>query len=310
MTTAHTKFSLARRLKLQQIALFDKIVDVGSLLAASRELHMTQPALSKSIQELESHFGRPLLVRTRRGVVPTEFGRMLHGHCQALLSELRLLADDLNAWNTGVSGQVIVGSLISASAQLLPQAVTRLRETAPDVVVEVRVGINETMFEALARGELDVVVGLLPASAGNPLLEHVPLYDENLSAVVGRQHPLAGRPRVDPSQLARADWILPTPESEAMQPTQQFFDALGIDRPARVVESVSILTNVGMLAQSQMVALMPSSVARQFARLGLLSVLPLEPPVLFGRIGYTLCRGRTPTPATERMIRALHDVVA
>ena len=78
-----------------------------------------------------------LLVRTRRGVVPTEFGRMLHGHCQALLSELRLLADDLNAWNTGVSGQVIVGSLISASAQLLPQAVTRLRETAPDVVVEV-----------------------------------------------------------------------------------------------------------------------------------------------------------------------------
>lgn len=305
-----SKHSLARRLKLQQIAIFDKVVSCGSLLAASRELHMTQPALSKAVQELEEHFGRALFVRTRRGVQPTDFGRMLHAHCQSLLSELRLLADDLNAWNAGVSGQVIVGTLIAASAQLLPSAVLRLREIAPNVVVEVRVGINETMFEALARGELDVVVGLLPALDSGGTLEHVPLYEENLCAVVGRQHPLASRPTVEAAQLESADWIVPTPASEAIHPTTQFFEVLGMKRPVRIVESVSMLTNLGLLMQSQMIALMPFSVAREFVRLGLLSVLPLGHTSPFGRIGYTVYKGRAPSPATERLLLALRETVA
>ncbi|MGD9943804.1 MAG: LysR substrate-binding domain-containing protein [Burkholderiaceae bacterium] len=303
-----SKQSLARRLKLQQMAIFDKVLSSGSLLAASRELHMTQPALTKAIQELEEHFGRPLLIRTRRGVQATEFGRMLHTHCQSLLSDLRLLADDLNAWNAGISGQVIVGTLIAASAQLLPTAVLRMREIAPQVVVEVRVGVNETMFQALARGELDVVVGLLPAVEVDPNLEHVALYDETLCAVVGRQHPLATQPQIEPAQLESADWVIPTPASEAIHATAQFFEALGIRPPAHSVESVSLLTNLGLVLQSQMVALMPFSVARQFVRTGLLSILPLGHGSPFGRIGYTTYRGREPTPAGERLLLALREV--
>ena len=158
----HSKLSLARRLKLQQLAIFEQVVNTGSILAASRKLHMTQPAVSKSIRELEGHFDQELFTRGKRGVRLTDFGELLQRHSQSLLANLRFLADDINAWNSGVSGQVVVGTLISASALLLPKAVVRLREMAPNVVVTVRVGSNDVLFPELARGRVDVVVGLLP----------------------------------------------------------------------------------------------------------------------------------------------------
>jgi len=302
-----SKQSLARRLKLQQLMIFERVLACGSLLAASRELHMTQPAISKAIQELEDHFGQALLVRSSRGVVPTDFGLMLRHHSESLLADLRFLADDLNAWNTGLSGKVVVGSLLSASAQLLPQAIIRMREIAPNVTVQVRVGVNEKLFPELARGELDIVVGLIPAHESASPYEHVTLYDETLCAVVGREHPLAAANAVDVARLESMDWIVPTSESEAMHAVVHFFEALGIHKPRHTIESVSIMTNLGLLVDSNMIALMPLNVARKFVRLGLLSVLPLGRDIAFGHVGYTLARGRAVTPATQRLVLALRE---
>lgn len=304
----HSKFSLARRLKLQQLAIFEKVVNTGSILGASRELHMTQPAVSKSIHELEGHFDQALFTRGKRGVRLTEFGELLQRHAQSLLAELRFLADDVNAWSTGVSGQVVVGTLISASARLLPKAIVRLRETAPNVIVTVRVGSNNVLFPELARGQVDVVVGLLPGESPSPVLTHVALYDEMLCAVVARHHALALDTAIDAQQLQDMAWIVPTPESAAMRSAQLFFEAAHLVMPKRIVESVSILTNLGLLLESSMVALMPYAVAEQFVRSGVLSILPLGVVSSFGKVGYTLCTDRPPTAATQRLLLALQEI--
>ncbi|SFC05577.1 DNA-binding transcriptional regulator, LysR family [Polaromonas sp. OV174] len=306
----HSKLSLARRLKLQQLAIFEQVVNTGSILAASRELHMTQPAVSKSIHELEGHFDQALFTRSKRGVRLTEFGELLQRHARSLLAELRFLADNANAWNTGVSGQVVVGTLISASASLLPKAVVRLRETAPNVVVTVRVGSNDVLFPELVRGEVDVVVGLLPGESPNRALTHVPLYDETLCAVVARHHPLALDTSIDVQQLQDMVWIIPTPESAAMRSAQLFFAAAHMVVPKRIVESVSILTNLGLLLESSTIALMPYAVAEQFVRSGLLSILPLGVASPFGKVGYSLFADRPPTAATQRLLAALQEVGA
>jgi DNA-binding transcriptional LysR family regulator len=306
----HTKLSLARRLKLQQVAIFEVVVSLGSIAAAARSLHMTQPAVTKSMHELEGHFGQALFTRSKRGVKLTEFGTLMQRHAQSLLGDLRVLADDVNAWQSGVSGQVVVGTLISGSAILLPRAVARLRETTPNVIVTVRVGSNDVMFPELARGELDLVVGLLPDTGPHDGLSQVPLYAETLCAVVARRHPLAAQLVIDPPALEAFSWVVPTPESAAWRPALLFFDAIGLALPKRIVESVAILTNLGLLLETPMIALMPRLVAEQFVRAGLLSILPLGVASPFGMVGYTVNTGHTPSAAAQRLMLALEEAGA
>lgn len=311
----HSRLSLARRLRLQQLAVFEKVVEMGSILAASRELAMTQPAVSKSIHELEQQLDGLLFVRGKRGVVLTEFGSLFERHTKTLLAELRYLADDLNDWQTGISGHVIVGTLITASATLLPEAITRLRQAVPDVVVTVRVGPNSMLFPALARGELDVVVGVLPEDASVVLrdnierarLTHVPLYEESLRVVVGRKNALARRRKISLADMHELEWIVPTQDSAAYPSVRAFFEKEGLAMPRRVVESVSILTNLGLVSSGSMAALMPQSAAERFAQAGLLAILPLEGLNAFSDVGYTVRSDRTPSAAAQHFLTALRD---
>ncbi|MEO6031888.1 MAG: LysR substrate-binding domain-containing protein [Burkholderiaceae bacterium] len=308
----HSRGSLARRLRVQQLVVFEQVVHSGSILGASRELAMTQPAVSKSIRELEQQLDGVLFVRSKRGVVLTEFGVLFERHTQTLLGELRHLADDLNAWQTGASGHVNVGTLITASATLLPEAIMQLRKSVPDVVVTVRVGPNSVLFPALARGDLDVVVGFLPETGSadpgdvdRARLTHVALYKEALCVVLGSHDALARRRKIGLAELHEREWIVPTQDSVAYPSVRRFFEKQGLELPRRVVESVSILTNLGLLAGGSMVALMPQSAAERFAKAGLLTVLPLEGLGPFSDIGYTVRADRAPSAAVQRFLAAL-----
>lgn len=312
----HSRLSLARRLRLQQLTVFEKVVEMGSILAASRELAMTQPAVSKSIHDLEQQLDGLLFVRGKRGVVLTEFGSLFERHAKTMLAELRYLAEDLNDWQSGASGHVIVGTLITASGTLLPEAITRLRQAVPDVVVTVRVGPNSTLFPALARGELDVVVGVLPDDASAVLgedierarLTHVALYEEALCIVVGRQNALARRRKIRLADLHELEWIVPTQDSVAYPSVKALFEKDGLGMPRRLVESVSILTNLGLVSSSSMVALMPQSAAQRFAQAGLVAILPLQGLSPFSDVGYTVRSDRSPSAATQRFLTSLREV--
>lgn len=312
----HSRLSLARTLKLHQLAVFEKVTEAGSIMAASRELAMTQPAVSKSIHELERHLGEPLFVRGKRGVALTEFGVAFEHHAKPLLAELRYLAEGLNAWRNGTSGHVIVGTLLTASTALLPDAIARLLEATPDITFEVRVGTNATLFPALARGDLDIVIGFLPA-LNDPVLPpderarltHVTLYDEALCAVVARQHPVRRRRKIALEDLHALHWILPTPDSVAYGTARAMFEQVGLPLPRRVVHSVSILTNIALLRRSAMVALMPLSAVTAFQQAGLVAVLPMGSLGVFGTVGYTVRSDRPQGAVLNRLTTALRDSI-
>ena len=97
--------SLARRLRLQQLMIFVKVIECGSVLAASRELAMTQSAISKSIQELENQLGASIFTRGKKGMRLTEFGAVFENHAKLMLAQLRYLAEDLNSWKSGATGR-------------------------------------------------------------------------------------------------------------------------------------------------------------------------------------------------------------
>lgn len=300
---------MLRRIKLKPLLIFDRVLAASSIARAAKELNLTQPAVTKAIQELELDLGVTLFERTNRGVVPTCYATLLGDRVKAVIAELRHLTDELNSFRSGESGHVIIGTLISASARLLPIAIAKLKAERPGVLVTVREGPTDRLFPALATGELDLVVGRLP-EADLPLsrmygFSHTVLYQEALCAVVWSEHPLAHQPNVALRELLAWPWLLPPMESPARITAERLFIDAGLPMPTNIVESLSLLTNIGLMQSMRAINLMPRAVAQHFAQLKLLTVLELGDIGTFGRIGYSVRGDRATTPAADHFIGCL-----
>lgn len=303
--------SLIRRLKLNQLLIFERVLETHSVMRAANEMRLTQPAVTKVIQELESCFEGVLFQRSNRGVVPTELGLLLGRRVKSLMAELRYMTDELNDFRLGTSGHVIVGTLISASARLLPRAIAKLKGHAPNVLVTVREGTPAQQFPALATGDLDIVVGRLPErelpiAMAFPLM-YVPLFDEALCAVVGRGYGPVEEKVAHLRDLCNSPWILPTQDSPSRLAAEQLFRAAGLSLPSDVVESLSLLTNIGLLLETPSIALMPRMAAQQFVDTGLLRILDLPEIGNFGMVGYSVRSNKEPSPACRALIECLRD---
>ncbi|MBP0624454.1 LysR substrate-binding domain-containing protein [Cupriavidus consociatus] len=308
---AHHANSLGRKLRFAQIIIFEQVLRSGSILRAAQELNLTQPAVTKVVHELEGHFGGPLLVRGNRGVTATELGELVARRSKSLLAELRHMTDEVNAFQEGAAGQVLVGTLISASAVLLPRAIQLLKARAPAVVVTLRVGQMDQLLPALSVGDLDLVVARIPDDGGwqgkSPGLEAEALYAEQLCAVGGAHHPLASRNFASLADMLAFPWILPTRDSSLRRTAERLFFEAGLGAPANVVESLSVLTNVALMLDQQTVGLMPRTEAQQFADAGMLAILPLAELPGFGEIGCFACSGRVPAQAVTLFKACLRD---
>lgn len=305
---------MLRRIKLKPLLIFDRVLAFNSIARAAKELNLTQPAVTKAIQELEGDLGVELFERTNRGVVPTCYATLLGDRVKAVIAELRYLTDELNAFRSGDSGHVVVGTLISASARLLPLAIAKLKRQRPGVLVTVREGQTDRLFPALATGELDIVVGRLPEAdlplARNYSFRHTDLFPEALCAVVWSEHPLASQPKVTLRELLDWPWVLPPTESPARLTAERLFGDAGLPMPSNMVESLSLLTNIGLLQAMQAINLMPRAVAQHFVQLKLLSILEMGDIGSFGRIGYSVREDRASTPAAARFIACLTEAAA
>ena len=313
-THALSYVSLSRKLKLQQLMLVSRVVDNGSLMRTANELGMTQPAITKAIQELEAYFSAALFERTNRGMVPTELGRLLGRRAKSMMTELRYLTDEVNALQYGMAGHLFVGTLIAASARLLPVAIYQLKEQAPDLQITVREAGTLQLFPALATGDLDIVVGRLPEPelplASAFPLKHEVLYQESLGIVVGAKHDLNLPANVGLADLAYLPWIFPTVDSPSRIRADRLFHEAGLPLPTDRVESLSMLTNIGLLVERPCVAMMPRAAVHQFVEAGLLSIIDVREAADFGSVGFSVRADKKVSPACERFIACLRDSAA
>ncbi|SUA68501.1 LysR substrate-binding domain-containing protein [Oligella urethralis] len=300
--------ALAKRLRIIHLQILTEVYQQGSLLGASRVLHMSQPAISKVIRDLEDYFEQPLFIRTPQGVTPTDFTLLLLSHAQALQGNLKHLTDDLNTWQSGLSGRVTIGNMLTASASFVPRAVMRLKQLAPRVDVEIRVGTNDSLFPELLAGNLDLMLGILPTTP-NPQLSKTILYQETLSIVAGRQNPLAADiNQQNWMQDESIIWVIPPLNTAVGQRVREFFNSIDRELPKQKIESLSILTNLTILLESSAILVAPSSVVERFIRLGLMVELYQENFSL-GNIGYSLPKDRPITPTTQRLIELLQTSI-
>ncbi|GAB4282725.1 MAG: LysR family transcriptional regulator [Roseovarius sp.] len=296
------------RLKLRQLRLLIAVGRLGSIQNAARELHISQPAATKMIQDLEHDFEVRLFDRTNRGVIPTIFGATLIRHGKLIFSQLSNAAQELDDLQEGNSGRVVVGTLLAASPSLLPLAIERLLKDRPKVAVKIVEGTNEVLMPALRSGEIDMVVGRLPSHRHRENITQEKFFDERILAVVGPQHPLAGRAGVTFAELKSHGWILPPVETTLRRQTDQFFVRQGQYAPARAIESVSYLANRALLRTHDFIGLMPAHVAALDIHNGLLAELAWKPPFGAGPVGVSYRDAQSLSPAGSAFLDALRAV--
>ena len=192
---------------LQQLSYFVTVAEHGNLTRAAAALHLAQPSLSNQLKRLERDLGTELFERVPRGVALTPAGQALLPIARQALADVEQLRRTANELTSPEGGTLRVGATPSLSSVLLPAALTAFHAHHEHVALEFAEAGSEDLIERLERDELDLALVILPVP--HRAVETVPLAEEDLVAVVGPGHPLAGRQRLGISELKGIPLVIP-----------------------------------------------------------------------------------------------------
>jgi DNA-binding transcriptional LysR family regulator len=255
---------LIGRLKLRQIALVVALDLHRSLRRAADAIAVTQPAATRLLRDLEQAFGAALFVRHPWGMEPTPAGEALTRYARILLTEVGEAQTELRLLAAGARGVLRIGCVTGAVPGWLVPAARAVRRSRPGLRLTMLVNTSDMLIDELLAGTLDVAIGRLTEHADPALLSIVTLGDEPLCIVARRGHPLAQRRRVSARDLEGATWILQTPGSPMRQESGTLFDRLGVQLPADVIETASIVATGGLLRDTDALSVMPLDLAEHY----------------------------------------------
>src|ERR671918_332156 len=247
--------------------LLEAIAADGNLTAASRRLHISQPALSQRLSGLEARLGVPLFERKGRRLDPTRAGRRMITTSTSVLAELRAAERDLDDLRNGRSGVIRFASQCSTNYQWLPPVVQAFSRRWPDVELRIQPAPDDDVIGALLADHLDIAV----AGETDRRLEGVmtrPLFDDELVAIVAADHPWAERDYVRSKDFDTVNLIVFDVYDPARRPSLPL-PIPPSARPAKVTTTpvVSELV-VELVVAHQGVGVLPSWVAAPYEASG------------------------------------------
>jgi DNA-binding transcriptional LysR family regulator len=297
-------------MELRQLRHFQEIVRCSSFGQAAEKLNITQPALSKSIRNLERSLGLTLLERHPSGVTPTEYGRVFLETVGFVTSELDRAIEELNELKGRGRGVVRVGAGATMMRYLGPQAVKRFMAQPEGGSVVFRQGLRGELLAQLRRGEIDIVVGALAGETDDDL-RHELIMSDQLAVVADCAHPLARSGPVELAELARWQWVLPDgPEAESDRLARAFKRA-GLDGPRCAVRTQSSVFMLQLVRGSEYLSYQPRALLAadpDYAGLCAIEVAEeLWPPV---PVGVSYRRRGVMLQSTRRFINRLREAAA
>lgn len=298
----------ANALSLRHFRAILAIADTGNLIGAARALNLSQPAITKTLQEAEATIGAPIFERTGRGARPTIFGEALIGHGRIILSQLAHAGEEVDDLRDGLGGQVAIGGLAAAMVELLPLAIAKLRADRPRLSVSLVEATNDRLIPLLRGGELDFVVGRLSPSRDPEGLAQEALIGDVACVVAGPDHVLRPAAGLALRDLMRERWILPATGSTLRGPVEAAFRSEGCEPPRHAIESVSLLANALLIRDHGYVAFYPWPLAQREAATNQVSILPVVLDATAATIGITTRRGARLSPAARDAIACIRDV--
>ncbi len=301
---------LRSNLKLRHLQLLVALDEFRHLGRVSEFLSITQPAVSKMLAEIERMFDLKLFSRSTRGTEPTPYGATVVRFARSVLADYQRTRDEIDAVASGGAGRTSVGAMVVATPGLLVQAIQQLKKQSALTAVMVEEGDLTRLLPRLRVGELDLIVGRLEPGYASPDLETEALYAESMCIVVSPTHPLAKASRPSWAMLAELPWVVPPPWASSRSKLAQMFYKHRLVPPDDIVETASFLVTLSVMHQRPAVGFLARSVARHFAKQGLLAILKINVPIELPPVGIITLRGRTQTPASQLLMDCLRRVAA
>lgn len=287
-------------MKLNQLRDIVAVAERGSLRAAARHLAVAQPALTRSVRDLERELGAPLFERRARGMSLTAMGVAFVRRANAVLSEVRRAREEVEQLHGGTRGEVVAGLSMVALIALLPKALSLFRARYPNVQLHLIEGWYPTLENALKDGSMDFYVGPEPVQAPPSDLVQELLF-ENVRIVLARKgHPLNHARSL--RQLIDAEWATTSVTFKAEEEFSELFSRFDLPAPRLALRSQSALTLMTSLAASDLLAMVPIQwiqspwVGDQLARIPIRETLRAPSIVTIRRAGLPL------TPAAEYLL--------
>ena len=290
----------------RHVRCFLAVARLSSVGGAADALAISQPAVSKTLRDLEDRLGVALFDRVGRRLRLTEAGRLFQRHAGLSLTELergvRALAEPARHRR-----RLAVGVLPTVATRIMPAAALAFVGAVPGGSLRISTGPNGLLLSQLREGALELVVGRLAAPEEMTGLVFEQLYTEPVVAVVRPGHPLLAAPAPG---FAGFPLVLPPPGAVIRPAVEQFFLSLGQEPPAALVETVSLAVGRGLVQASDAVWLISRGVVAEELDRGLLAALDLGLPVMTGPVGLTRRAGAEPGPEVLALMRALRAAAA
>lgn len=265
---------LDSRLKLRQLRIANALAEHGSISGASRALCLSQPAVTKALQELEKIVGSKIFERHPKGVEATVAGRGVIDSARRILVELIRLDEELDRIASGASKSVTVGATPGPAVGLLPQTLAFLRQNHPDLQVHLIEGSYENLAPPLGKGEIDVIVGRLYDPSTPDGFFRRELFDDPVRLFANVAHPLLGT-KLTIQDVAAYDLIVPPVSRRYGQEVDQLLKRMPHFRP-RLVRSLSLGFVREMVLATDMIALAPRLMMAAEVERGTICALPIE----------------------------------
>lgn len=303
------------RIKYRHLQCFLAVAQHGSLQKAADVLAITQPAVSKTLKELEGLLAVRLFERGRKGAVPTREGEAFMRHAGASVSALREAVASVAQTRRQGSAVIAIGVLPTVAPWLMPLLLARQEAQAgPGAQTSLRIqtGANPALLASLRQRELDLVIGRFaePAHMLGLTFEH--LYADPLVLAVRPAHPLLqATHKADPlAGLQAFTTILPTQGTAIRHTADSFFLTRGLPPPLRLVETLSVSIARGYTRQSDAVWLSPLGAVRPDLDSGTLVRLPVSMAGTEELVGLTLRADMAPTEAQHQLIATIRVLAA
>jgi LysR family transcriptional regulator of abg operon len=290
-------------LHLTQLRNLVAVVGSGSIRSAARELHVSQPALTRSIRQLEIELEVKLLERTARGVVPTPAGRAFVARSRVIHNELGRAREELAQIAGEHPGSVAFGAGPQAAIHVVPRAIAQFRREHPEAKINVADGLPHVLLPQLREGSLDFFVGVGPQGPLDAHIQAQPLYTSGLMIATRKGHPRRGARSL--RELVDEHWIVYTPAGWSGAIIPDIFEKNGLPLPKSVTRSDSYVALLTIIAGTDLVGalsnlLLAQPLAREFFEaLQLREKLPENVHYLFMR------RDSPLTPAAAAMAAAI-----